>query len=168
VKRVFPLLFLFVTSLLVVSSAQINQAPQHQTDKRLDGVNQRGDHAMGFSHEKTTHHFRLAVDGGSIEVTANDSNDTASLEQIRVHLEHIAKLFKAGDFDKPMFTHGEMPAGVSVMKRLKEEITYTFEPTEHGGRVRITTANSEAIAAVHEFLRYQIKDHKTGDSLEVK
>jgi hypothetical protein len=168
VKRVFPLLFLFVTSLLVVSSAQINQAPQHQTDKRLDGVNQRGDHAMGFSHEKTTHHFRLAVDGGSIEVTANDSNHTASLEQIRVHLEYIAKLFKAGDFDKPMFTHGEMPAGVSVMKRLKEEITYTFEPTEHGGRVRITTANSEAIAAVHEFLRYQIKDHKTGDSLEVK
>src|SRR5262245_55347231 len=120
---------------------------------------------MGFNQEKNTHHFRLAVDGGSIEVTANDPEDAASLEQVRAHLSHIAKLFKAGDFDKPMFTHGETPPGVPVMTRMKEEITYTFEQIDRGGRVRIRTSNPEAINAVHEFLRYQIKDHKTGDSL---
>jgi len=34
--------------------------------------------------------------------------------------------------------------------------------------VRITTKNSEAVKAVHEFLRFQIKDHATGDSMEVR
>lgn len=163
-------LFLLVLSVAMLpgaSSAQIGQASHQQTDRRRDGLNERGDHAMGFSHEKTTHHFRLALDGGTIEVTTNDPEDAASLEQIRVHLSHIAKLFKAGDFDKPMLTHGETPPGVPVMKRMKEEIAYTFEPIDRGGRVRIRTSNTEAIDAVHEFLRYQIKDHKTEDSLVV-
>lgn len=166
--KILPLLVLAFALLPNASSAQIAQAPHHQSDKRREGLNERGDHAMGFSHEKTTHHFRLAVDGGSIEVTANDPEDAASLEQIRVHLSHIAKLFKAGDFDKPMFTHGETPPGVPVMTRLKQEITYIFEPIDRGGRVRISASNPEAIDAVHEFLRYQIKDHKTGDSLDVQ
>ena len=166
-KKMLPLLVLTFALLPNASSAQNAQAPHHQADKRREGLNERGDHAMGFSHEKTTHHFRLAVDGGSIEVTANDPEDAASMEQIRAHLSHIAKLFKAGDFDKPMFTHGETPPGVPVMARMKEEITYTFETIDRGGRVRIRASDPEAINAVHEFLRYQIKDHKTGDSLDV-
>jgi hypothetical protein len=33
--------------------------------------------------------------------------------------------------------------------------------------VRITTGNRDALKAVHEFLRYQIREHKTGDPLAV-
>ncbi len=40
---------------------------------------------MGFDHNKTTHHFRLLPKGGSIEVAANDSDDIASRDQIRMH-----------------------------------------------------------------------------------
>ena len=36
-------------------------------DRPEEGVVARGDEIMGFSHEKTTHHFRLYADGGSIE-----------------------------------------------------------------------------------------------------
>jgi len=155
----------------VVLTARTQQPPDqqhnHQDKQHVDGVNERGDHAMGFSHEKTTHHFHLTADGGVIEVTANDSNDAASREQIRAHLSHIAKLFKEGDFSKPMFTHDEVPPGVPTMKRLKADISYTFEAIEFGARVRIATANAEAVKAIHEFLRYQIKDHQTGDSLEL-
>ena len=155
----------------VVLTARTQQQPDqhhHQQDKqRVDGVNERGDHAMGFSHEKTTHHFHLAADGGAIEVTANDPNDAASREQIRAHLSHIAKLFKEGDFSTPMLIHDEAPPGVATMKRLKADISYTFETIEFGARVRIATANAEALEAIHEFLRYQIKDHQTGDSVEV-
>jgi hypothetical protein len=39
---------------------------------------------------------------------------------------------------------------------------------ERGGRIRITTNNKEALAAVHEFLRFQIADHQTGDSTEIE
>ena len=120
---------------------------------------------MGFSHEKTTHHFRLAKDGGAIEVEASDRKDTQSQDQIRQHLTHIAALFSAGKFDLPMFIHDRVPPGVPAMKRLKSQIKYEFEKVESGGRVKISTMNREAIDAVHEFLRFQITDHQTGDPL---
>jgi hypothetical protein len=47
---------------------------------------------MGFSHEATAHHFRLTQSGGAIEVTANDSNDAETREQIRMQLTHITKM----------------------------------------------------------------------------
>lgn len=168
-KNYFGLLLALMLPLVLAARTQqpSDQHHNHQQDKqRVDGVNQRGDHAMGFSHEKTTHHFRLTANGGAIEVTANVPNDAASQEQIKTHLSHIAKLFKEGDFSAPMFIHGEAPPGVPAMKRLKADIIYTLETIEFGARVRIATANPEAVEAIHGFLRYQIKDHQTGDSLE--
>ena len=123
---------------------------------------------MGFDHEKTTHHFRFKQDGGAIEVEANDPKDTASRDQIRQHLSHITQMFAGGDFTAPMLIHAQTPPGVPVMKRLKADIKYRFEETERGGRIRITTTNREALAAIYEFLRFQIADHKTGDSGEVE
>lgn len=137
----------------------------HDGMKEMDA---RGDKAMGFAQNKTTHHFRLLADGGAIEVEANDSQDQASREQIRQHLSHIAQAFSAGDFTAPMFIHDQTPPGVAVMKQLKTEIRYEFENTARGGRVNIKTDNPEARAAVHDFLRFQIKEHQTGDALGVK
>ena len=44
------------------------------------GVVERGDNVMGFSHEQTTHHFRLFEDGGEIAVTANEPSDKVSVD----------------------------------------------------------------------------------------
>jgi hypothetical protein len=123
---------------------------------------------MGFSHAKTTHHFRLKTDGGIIEVSANDTNDNASRDQIRRHLNHIAQKFSAGDFSAPMFIHGQTPPGVETMKQLKAELKYQYEEIEHGAQVRISTGNAEAVKTIHEFLRFQIRDHRTGDTFEVE
>jgi hypothetical protein len=54
------------------------------------------------------------------------------------------------------------------MKSLEAEIKYQFEETVRGGLVRITTSNTEGLAAVYEFLRFQIKEHRTGDSGQVE
>jgi hypothetical protein len=137
-------------------------------DAHLAAVNARGEKAMGFSQTATTHHFILDSDGGVIQVEANDPNDARSREQIRQHLAHVAQAFAAGDFDTPMLVHGRVPPGVPVMSRLKSEISYVYEETERGARVRIKTKNAEALAAVRDFLRFQITDHQTGDPLEVK
>ena len=80
-------------------------------------LNNRGDHVMGFSHDKTTHHFTLTKSGGIIQVRANDANDVASRDHIRMHLQHISKSFAAGDFEDPMEVHAEMPPGVPVITR---------------------------------------------------
>ena len=130
-------------------------------------VDKRGDHVMGFSHEKTTHHFRLYADGGAIEVTANEAKDTESRDQIRMHLSHIAAMFAAGNFQAPMLIHDQVPPGVPTLQRLKAEVSYRFEEIPDGGRVRISTKNKDALSAVHQFLRFQISDHRTGDILDV-
>jgi hypothetical protein len=128
----------------------------------------RADEGMGFSQAKTTHHFTLKKTGGIISVSANDPGDTGSRDQIRMHLTHIAHAFAGGNFEIPMFVHDETPPGVSVMISKKDRIQYRFEPEELGGRVVITTSDAEALSAVHEFLRFQIRDHQTGDALEIR
>jgi len=131
---------------------------QHQSD--------RGEKGMGFSQEKTTHHFALARDGGRIQVTANATDDQVTVEQVRSHLKHIAVAFREGDFAIPMFVHEQTPPGVPAMKRLRSAISYQYEGRPDGGAVVIRSKNPEAIAAVQEFLRFQIREHETGDPLQ--
>jgi len=126
-------------------------------------VDSRGDRAMGFDHTRTAHHFLLAEDGGMIDASANDATDTASRDQIRMHLRHIAAMFTEGNFSIPMFIHDQVPPGVETMKQAGSRIVYTFEETPRGARVRLRAADAEAAAAVREFLRFQIDDHRTGD-----
>jgi hypothetical protein len=145
-----------------------DQKADHNHDNHLDGVNRRGDAVMGFSHAKTTHHFLLKPGGGVIQVEANDANDIASRDQIRRHLKHIAKKFSEGDFAAPMLIHAQTPPGAPAMQSLKAKIKYVFEELERGGRIRISTSNPDAIKAIHEFLRFQIKDHQTGDSGKIE
>jgi hypothetical protein len=134
-----------------------------QSDRQSDVV-KRGDHVMGFSHEATTHHFRLFKDGGEIAVGANDAKDKSSIDQIRTHLGHIAKMFAAGNFNTPMIIHDANPPGVATMTRLKDQIRYEFSETERGARIRLVTASPETTDAVHAFLPFQIVDHQTGDA----
>jgi hypothetical protein len=140
------------------------QSAQKGSDEHHAAVNERGDQAMGFSHLKTTHHFRLSADGGAIEVAANDAHDAASLAQIRQHLAQIAVRFSSGDFALPQRIHAQTPPGVPALKQLKAHIKYRYEDTETGGRVRITGGSQQARNAIHRFLRFQISDHQTGDS----
>jgi len=147
--------------------------PMHEQQKtspeeqHQEGVVQRGDRVMGFSHERTAHHFLLYSDGGAIEVEAKDAQDTASRDAIRSHLGHIVTLFAAGDFSAPMLIHSQNPPGTEEMKRLRETIRYKLENTERGARIRITTKGAEALHAVHKFLRFQIADHLTSDPTEI-
>jgi hypothetical protein len=159
-------------ALLVVSSIGLTPPAQQRETEQSQSAHhsemmKRGDQAMGFSQEKTTHHFRLYKDGGAIEVVANDFKDTASRDQIQMHLSHIAKMFSAGNFEPPMFIHGTTPPGVPTMTKLRNQIQYEFQVTDNGARVRITTANTQARDAIHAFLLYQVVDHKTGDSPDI-
>ena len=168
-------LLITLTAAVLVVRAQQQQQPKAQPSGNTNGMagmdmnemNRRGNRVMGFDHAKTTHHFRLLPDGGAIEVEANSAADTVSRDQIRMHLGHIAKMFTTGNFNAPMLIHDQTPAGVPVLQRLKTQINYKFEETPRGGRVRISTSSAEALRAVYEFLRFQIKEHKTGDTLEV-
>lgn len=126
-------------------------------------VNKHGDHVMGFSHEKTTHHFELSYDGGAIDVRANDVKDTKSRDEIRGHFHHIVQMFSEGNFDAPLLVHGTTVPGTTTMTRLKGQIHWTMTETPRGARITVEADNKPALDAVHEFLRFQIEDHQTGD-----
>jgi hypothetical protein len=140
---------------------------QHAGKSHQAMVEQHGDQAMGFPHDKTSHHFLLTADGGTIQVTANDPDDKTNTQAIRSHLSHIALMFGNGDFSAPMFVHDTLPPGVTTMKLLKAAIHYTYEEVPAGGRVRLQSPDPIAVAAIHDFLRFQITDHQTGDSLKI-
>src|SRR6266404_2025968 len=131
--RAMRLLFLLV---ILAGVANARQDPTPDQDKRSEDVVKRGEHVMGFSHEPTTHHFRLFNDGGEIDVKANDPKDKASIDQIRTHLGHIAKMFASGNFKAPMLIHDTNPPGTATMTRLKEQIRYEFSETDRGARIR--------------------------------
>jgi TusA-related sulfurtransferase len=172
--------FAIALSLSLVSSSLLSQVvqsdnsmkdcPMHEQHMSQQGhhatVESHGDQAMGFPHDKTTHHFRMMSDGGAIEVTANDSNDKPNTVAIRSHLSHIAMMFGNGDFSIPMFVHEGLPPGMTTMKLMKAAIRYNYEEIPLGGSVRIKSDDPIAVSAIHDFLRFQITEHRTGDPLE--
>ncbi len=163
---------ILLIALALSVAAQSNQKPEPQTDCPMHDahtkMNERGEKGMGFSQTATTHHFLLNASGGAIQVEAKDSADAATQNEIRMHLAHIAKAFQSGDFDIPMFVHDTVPPGVPEMKRLQKNIQYSFEETPNGGRVVIFSTDTEALTAIHRFLRFQIVEHKTGDQMDVR
>jgi hypothetical protein len=163
----------FIMSLavaLAISGGPIfaNQQTPHPSAGHAEEVQRHGDMAMGFSHLKTTHHFTLTSGGGYIRVAANDTADSSTREMVRMHLAHIAHSFKAGDFTSPLFTHGRVPPGVPVLKQMKDVISYEYQETQSGGQVRIFSRDQRALTAIHQFLLFQIQDHKTGDSTAIE
>ena len=152
---------------LVLATSQDTGATKAPKSEHQHDVDKSGDQVMGSSHEKATHHFLLRADGGVIQVTANREGDTGSRDQIQQHLGHIAGMFASGNFNAPMLVHGVKPPGTETMTRLKRDIRYAYEALPTGGIVVIKTKQRDALAAIHEFLRFQIRDHNTGDPIEV-
>lgn len=128
-------------------------------------LKKRGEATMGFDQDTSTHHFTLTADGGLIDVGVNDPSNANGVAQIRSHLATIAIDFAEGNFGTPLATHGETPPGVSTLRARRRLIRYQYEDTPHGGRVVIATADGPARSAIHTFLRYQIREHATGDPL---
>jgi len=123
-------------------------------------MDHRGDQAMGFDQAKIRHTFTTTERGGTIEVIAKDPKDSTTITQIRKHLMEIARLFKDGDFSKPIFIHAQNPPGADIMKARRADITYRFDELPAGGRVTITSTSDDAVAATHAFLRFQREQHK--------
>jgi hypothetical protein len=164
-------LFFVFTMLAAVAfagdSESHDQCPYHK-EHSMAQMNERGDHVMGFSQNKATHHFTLLANGGRISIEANDAGDQETIGQIRMHLSHVAESFGSGDFEMPHEIHQQTPPGVSIMQAQKDAIHYSFEKLDKGGAVKIESQNADALSAIHDFLRFQIEEHKTGDPLEIR
>ena len=127
--------------------------------------------AHELDHSKVTHRFDLYQDGGAIEVSVKDAKDHATLEAVRQHLATLGREphgpghpTQAHDASRAHVRPAGHDAAHAVMALPKENVTYAYSETDHGGRVLVQTTDAEALAAVHTFLKQQIQHHKTGDS----
>lgn len=130
-------------------------------DSRFAGVQTRGQQAMGVDQYTSTHIFEPLADGGRIELQ-RDLADSAGIEQIRQHMQHIAAAFGAGDFSLPGFVHAQNVPGTLVMAAKRDAITYTVELLPRGAAVRLQTTDTAAVRAIHDFLAFQRMDHHAG------
>jgi hypothetical protein len=85
--------------------------------------------------------------GGAIELRAADEG---SRDGLRQHLRSVRRAFANGGV--PPLAGLRPSASASTLGSYREVIDYTFEETAHGGRIRITTTNSEALGIVHRYL----------------
>ncbi len=133
----------------------------HDTSAAAFGaLQERGKQAMGVDQYTSTHHFDDMTDGGRIELQ-RDVDDSVGVAQIRAHLQGIASAFKGGDFTTPAFVHMQSVPGASVMAAKRSAISYAFTALPRGGQLLIVSKDTDAIAAIHEFLAFQRMDHRT-------
>jgi hypothetical protein len=156
------LLFL---GLVIPASAAAQQTDSIRSDSAFHALQARGKRAMGVDQYTSKHRFQPLPDGGRIELQ-RDVTDTAGVEQIRTHLAEIAAAFRAGDFRTPAMVHAMKVPGTDVMAARRNLIRYEFRPLPRGGEVRILSTDKEAIRAIHEFLAFQRRDHRAGESHE--
>ncbi|MFL5576742.1 MAG: hypothetical protein ACJ79S_12315 [Gemmatimonadaceae bacterium] len=130
-------------------------------DSAFAAVQARGADARGMGVDQSTsvHQFDALPDGGRI-VLQRAVDDSVGVAQIRRHLRAIAAAFAAGDFRTPAFVHMQQVPGTAVMAAKRGAVTYVARDLPHGGEVRITTRDPEALAAVHEFIAFQRHDHR--------
>jgi len=138
-----------------------DRSPGLEEDAAFAEVQARGQEAMGVDQYTSTHLFDSLPDGGRIELQ-RDVDDPEGIAAIRSHLQEIASLFGEGDFRIPGFVHAQEVPGTDVMARKRDVITYTYAELPRGGELRLTTADPEALTAIHDFMAFQRADHRAG------
>jgi hypothetical protein len=116
---------------------------------------------MGVDQYSSAHRFEPLADGGRIELQ-RQVEDSAGVAQIRQHLRVITAAFAGGQFDQPTNVHAGVVPGTAVMTARRDLITYAYKDLPRGGEVRMTSQDSVAIAAIHEFLAFQRMEHHVG------
>ena len=127
-------------------------------DSAFAAMQARGQMAMGVDQHTSTHTFDALPDGGRISLL-RDIDDTLGIRQIRAHLRLIEHAFQAGDFSTPEFVHMQRMPGTDVMAQKHNVITYRYGELPRGGEVRMTTADPDALAAIHAFMAAQRGEH---------
>jgi hypothetical protein len=151
--------------IMLATATSVLSAQSHpKGDSAFAALQERGQHYMGVDQYTSTHHFLDLADGGRI-VLVRDSTDTTGISTIRMHLQHITSAFSQGDFQIPMLVHDTTVPGVGVMARKHDAIRYVFAPLTGGGQVTMSTSDPEALKAIHAFLAFQRREHKTNDDM---
>lgn len=152
--------FVLLSCLVIACARARMDIPGTSADSAFAALQERGATAMGVDQYTSSHVFESLPDGGRI-VLQRDSADSAGTATIRAHMRDIARRFSSGDFSIPGMVHAMEVPGTAVMAARRASIRYVADTLPRGAQVRILTTDATALSAVHEFLEFQRRDHRT-------
>lgn len=129
-------------------------------DSSYQAMDHRHGAVVGVDPSSLTHRFVSTPDGGDV-VLERKAGDTIAIVQIKTHLQGIAHAFSTGDFTTPAFVHEKSADGADVMAKKGGAITYTVVDSPEGAVLRMRTTDTEALDAIHAFIDFQNREHKT-------
>jgi hypothetical protein len=129
----------------------------------------RNSQLLGFDLTKTNQHFYLYKNGGAIDLSAKNIEDVGSIAAVRRYLEKQEKAFAAGDIELQKQVYAtELPPSLLLIRKLRDEISFSYTSTDEGGALRMFTINNKAREAIHDYLKHEIKANQTDDPLTVQ
>jgi hypothetical protein len=146
--------------ILFVVSCTACGTTSRAADTSFAAIQQRGRDVMGVDQYGSKHVFEDQRDGGRIILERMDSTDRMAIRTIRAHMRDIADAFSRGDFQAPGLVHARAVPGTDAMTQRRDWITYQVTDLPRGAEVRITTTDSSAVVAIHQFLAFQRTDHR--------
>lgn len=156
----FRLLLLLVLAGWLADCSKPAQQTQSSPDTAFAATQTRGQAVMGVDQYTSAHVFEDLPDGGRIVLDRDDPADSVGIATIRAHMRDIAAAFRAGDFTKPFQVHAQDVPGTAIMAARRDKIRYTASDRPRGGEVRIQTADSAVVRAIHDFLAFQRGAHR--------
>ena len=114
---------------------------------------------MPFDLDATTHVFTDTSTGGTQDVIADDPDDEANIELIRLHLEDEATKFRAGDFSDPEAIHGSAMPGLATLQERFADISVELVETEVGATITYGSDDPAVVEAIHGWFAAQSLDH---------
>jgi hypothetical protein len=86
-----------------------------------------------------------------LRVTVTDPNDTDGAGQVSIRLRNAAVRYARGEFS----IASSAAPGTAVMRQMRSRIIYTAHAIDGGAELIISSQDSKAIEAIHQFLQYQ-------------
>jgi hypothetical protein len=118
----------------------------------------RGQATHHQQHPAATHQFQALPNGGAIEIQAGDA---AGIAHVREHLQEVTAAFTATNPPAELVEHVKCMPGGATMLAKRSTLTLAYRELPRGAELRITTADAEALKAVHEFIAFQ-REHTGG------
>ena len=91
--------------------------------------------------------FFIEKNGGGMEARVKNPKDTQARDALRQELQQAAR-------DQSVFSS---PA----LQQYQRDLTYRYQKTDRGGRIRVTTKNRDALRIMQDFLLSQMSDRRS-------
>jgi len=129
-------------------------------DSHRNMVMEHGAQVMPFDQKQAMHMFLPSATGGVVEIVVHDM-DATQIALVRSHLLQEAAMFIRGDYADPAYIHGKTMPGLARLESAASRVSVHYFETPSGAAIMLTSADHDSVAAIHQWLAAQQRDHSS-------